>query len=233
MLEQPGFSRAIDPQAVAAYLAFNSIPAPLTIFSEARKLQPGFLLAWRGRHDRRRPATRVLPRHRRAGAEGAGAGPGGGAARGAARTRSAPTWSPTSRSACCSPAASTPAASRRSRPAESVEPVKTFSIGFEESGFDELARARLVAERFGTDHRELILRPDAVELLPKLVESFDEPFGDSSALPTYLVSELAAREVKVASVGRGRRRALRRLLHLRRRPAGAAARSPARRSPRR
>ena len=68
------------------------------------------------------------------------------------------------------------------------------------------------------------LRPDAAELLPQLVEAFDEPFGDSSAVPTYLVSELAAGEVKVALSGRGRRRAVRRLLHLRRRPAGAAPR---------
>ena len=81
--------------------------------------------------------------------------------------------------------------------------MKTFSIGFEESSFDELERARLVAERYGTEHHELVLRPDAVELLPKLVEAFDEPFGDSSALPTYLVSELAAGEVKVALSGEG------------------------------
>ena len=86
---------------------------------------------------------------------------------------------------------------------ESGYPVSTFSIGFEESGFDELARARLVAERFGTDHHELVLRPDAVDLLPRLVEAFDEPFGDSSALPTYLVSQLAADTVKVVLSGEG------------------------------
>jgi asparagine synthase (glutamine-hydrolysing) len=83
------------------------------------------------------------------------------------------------------------------------EPVKTFSIGFEESSFDELERARLVAERYATDHHELVLRPDAVELLPKLVEAFDEPFGDSSAVPTYLISELASDKVKVALSGEG------------------------------
>ncbi|HEX6153668.1 MAG TPA: asparagine synthase C-terminal domain-containing protein, partial [Solirubrobacterales bacterium] len=87
--------------------------------------------------------------------------------------------------------------------AHSGEPLRTFSIGFEEAGFDELSRARLVARRYGTDHHELVVRPDAVELLPKLVEAFDEPFGDSSALPTYLVSELAAGHVKVALSGEG------------------------------
>ena len=86
---------------------------------------------------------------------------------------------------------------------ESREPVRTFSIGFEEASFDELAGARAVAERYGTIHRELVLRPDAALLLPALAEAFDEPFADSSALPTYLVSELAAEDVKVALSGEG------------------------------
>ena len=114
--------------------------------------------------------------------------------------------------------------------------MKTFSIGFEEASFDELDRARLVAERYGTDHHELIvLRPDAVELLPKLVEAFDEPFGDSSALPTYLVSELAAGEVKVALSGEGGDELfggyytyVADLLAPRRRPPGAACRAAGR-----
>jgi asparagine synthase (glutamine-hydrolysing) len=86
---------------------------------------------------------------------------------------------------------------------ESGYRIKTFSIGFEESSFNELDRARLVAGQYDTDHQELILRPDAAELLPKLARAFDEPFGDSSALPTYLVSELAAGSVKVALSGEG------------------------------
>jgi asparagine synthase (glutamine-hydrolysing) len=86
---------------------------------------------------------------------------------------------------------------------EASEPLRTFSIGFEERSFDELADARLVAERYGTEHRELVLRPDAALLLPALAEAFDEPFADSSALPTYLVSQLAAEDVKVALSGEG------------------------------
>jgi asparagine synthase (glutamine-hydrolysing) len=86
---------------------------------------------------------------------------------------------------------------------ESSERIHTFSIGFEEQGFDETGRARLVAERYGTEHHELVVRPNAVELLPKLAETFDEPFADSSALPTWLVSELAAAHVKVAMSGEG------------------------------
>jgi asparagine synthase (glutamine-hydrolysing) len=87
--------------------------------------------------------------------------------------------------------------------AESGYQVSTFSIGFEEQSFDELEQARLVANQYGTDHHELVLRPDAIDLLPKLVEAFDEPFGDSSALPTYLVSQLAADKVKVVLSGEG------------------------------
>src|SRR5205823_8957923 len=86
---------------------------------------------------------------------------------------------------------------------ESGEPLRTFSIGFEERSFDELAGARLVAERYGTEHRELVLRPHAALLLPALAEAFDEPFADSSSLPTYLVSQLAAQDVKVALSGEG------------------------------
>jgi len=87
--------------------------------------------------------------------------------------------------------------------AESGYRVSTFSIGFEEQSFDELELARLVAKRYGTDHHELVLRPDAVDLLPRLVDAFDEPFGDSSALPTYLVSQLASDTVKVVLSGEG------------------------------
>ena len=85
----------------------------------------------------------------------------------------------------------------------SSEPVRTFSIGFEEQSFDELAGAREVAQRYGTRHHELVLRPDAAALLPALAEAFDEPFADSSALPTYLVAQLASQDVKVTLSGEG------------------------------
>ena len=86
---------------------------------------------------------------------------------------------------------------------ESSERVRTFSIGFTEASFDELAGARAVAQRYDTIHRELTLEPDAALLLPALAAAFDEPFADSSALPTYLVSKLAAEDVKVALSGEG------------------------------
>jgi asparagine synthase (glutamine-hydrolysing) len=86
---------------------------------------------------------------------------------------------------------------------QSSERVKTFSIGFEESSFNELPAAALVAKKFNTDHHEIVVRPDSVSLVSKLVSQFDEPFGDSSAIPTFIVSEFAALHVKVALTGDG------------------------------
>ncbi len=83
------------------------------------------------------------------------------------------------------------------------QPVKTFSIGFEEEEFSELKYARMVAEKFNTNHHEMIVRPDAIELLPKLAWEFDEPFADSSAIPTYYVSKMAREHVTVVLSGDG------------------------------
>ena len=73
------------------------------------------------------------------------------------------------------------------------EPVKTFTIGFDDrDGFDERPFARAVAERFGTEHHEFVVHPNAVDLIERLVWHHDQPFGDSSAIPTYLLNEVAA-----------------------------------------
>jgi len=82
-------------------------------------------------------------------------------------------------------------------------PVKTFSIGFTSKQYDETRFARMVAERYATEHEELIVEPDAVAVLPKLVWHFGEPFADPSAVPTYYVSEMARRKVTVALNGDG------------------------------
>jgi asparagine synthase (glutamine-hydrolysing) len=86
---------------------------------------------------------------------------------------------------------------------QSREPVRTFSIGFEESAFNELEYAALVAREYRTEHHEIVVRPDAVDLVSRLVRHFDEPFGDSSAIPTFIVSEFAVQHVKVALSGDG------------------------------
>ena len=192
----------IDLDALEAFLAFNSIPAPLTIFGEARKLPPGHLLVWEnGGHRLERfarpapaPADRLREDDEAELLEEL-----------RARLRDSVRAHLVSDvpvgvllSGGIDSSALTALAAE-----ETPETLRTFSIGFEERSFDELGDARLVAERYSTQHRELVLRPDAALLLPALAEAFDEPFADSSALPTYLVSQLAAQDVKVALSGEG------------------------------
>lgn len=86
---------------------------------------------------------------------------------------------------------------------ESARPVKTFSIGFEEEAFNELPYARMLAKRYGTEHHELLVKPNAAEVLPLLVRHYNEPFADSSALPTYYVSKVTRQHVTVALSGDG------------------------------
>jgi asparagine synthase (glutamine-hydrolysing) len=202
LLEQPDFPRDLDPAALNAYLTFNWIPAPRTIFLAAKKLPPGCMLIREGgrtevrEYARPRPVTADLIR---------GEDEDELAVELLDRLRD---------SVRAHLVADVPVGVMLSggidscgltalAAQESSEPLKTFSIGFKERSFSELDLARLMAERYGTDHHELVVEPDAVEILPKLAESFDEPFADSSALPTFLVSELAARDVKVAFSGEG------------------------------
>src|SRR5438105_6186535 len=192
----------VDLDALEAFLAFNSIPAPLTIFRECRKLPPGHVLTWKAGEVALRRFARPapVPADEVRGEEDAEL-----AEELRARLRDSvrahlvsdvPVGVLLSGGIDSSVLAALAAE-------ESSEPLRTFSIGFEERSFDELANARLVVERYGTRHRELVLRPDAAALLPALAAAFDEPFGDSSALPTYLVSRLAAEDVKVALSGEG------------------------------
>jgi asparagine synthase (glutamine-hydrolysing) len=85
----------------------------------------------------------------------------------------------------------------------SARPVKTFSIGFDDPAFDELEHARTVARHFNTDHHEFVVKPDGLSILGGLISHFDEPFADSSAIPTWYVSEIARRHVTVVLSGDG------------------------------
>lgn len=85
----------------------------------------------------------------------------------------------------------------------SSQPLKTFSIGFKEKGYSELPFARLLAQKYGLDHHEQIIEPESVTILPLLVRGFDEPFADSSAIPTWYISKIAREQVTVALSGDG------------------------------
>jgi asparagine synthase (glutamine-hydrolysing) len=190
----------IDLDALEAFLAFNSIPAPLTIFRKISKLPPGHLLIWEdGRVELRRFARPAPLEELREDEEAELVEELRSRLRDSVRAHlvsDVPVGVLLSGGVDSAFLAALAAE-------ESSETLRTFSIGFEERSFDELAGARLVAERYGTQHRELVLRPDAALLLPALADAFDEPFADSSALPTYLVSQLAASDVKVALSGEG------------------------------
>jgi asparagine synthase (glutamine-hydrolysing) len=204
LLRQPGFSREIDLDALDAFLAFGFVPGPMTIFIAARKLLPGNLMVWDG------ASTDVhIEQYARPGTAPAEA----------LRSEDEETLAEELRerlrdSVRAHLIADVPVGVLLSggidscmltalAAEESSERVSTFTIGFDERHFDERGPARLVAERYGTDHHELVLRPDAVELLPALAEVYDEPFSDGSAIPTYLVSQLARGHVKVALSGEG------------------------------
>jgi asparagine synthase (glutamine-hydrolysing) len=199
----PGLTREIDPEALWLYLSRNCVPAPRTILRGVQKLEPGHMLVAEGGDVRvRRWYRRPLPAGR-------------------------PVDAPASAQALANELrwrledsvrahleADVPVGVFLSGGVDSGTlcalaagvvsgPVRTFSIGFRERSFDELADARVTAARYGTRHTEEILAPDALSLLPRLVEAYDEPFADSSAVPTFLVSELAARDVKVVLSGEG------------------------------
>jgi asparagine synthase (glutamine-hydrolysing) len=200
---QPGFRGELDPAALEAYLAYNSIPAPLSIHRDVRKLPPGHLLSWEpGREPEVRRWCRVTPAPRSALRRG-------GEAELAAELRERLRDSVRTHLVADVPvgvflSGGVDSGTLTALAAEvSGEPLRTFSVGFDERSFDELEQARLVARRYGTDHHEVVLRPDAATLLGELVDAFDEPFADSSALPAYAVSRLASEHVKVALSGEG------------------------------
>jgi asparagine synthase (glutamine-hydrolysing) len=189
----------LDLDALEAFLATNCVPTPLSIFREIRKLQPGHILTWQD-------GTVALERYARPGPLPVRADDEADLVEECrARLRDsvrAHLVADVPVGVLLSGGVDSGALAALASE-ESSEPVRTFSIGFEESSFNELDGARAVSERYGTRHRELVLRPDAALLLPALADAFDEPFADSSALPTYLVSQLAAEDVKVALSGEG------------------------------
>ena len=194
------FPRTLDRYAVGQYLTLGYVPDPLSIFEGVRKLPPGHMLT-RDRDgqvsvERYWSAASIAPRiiaEQEATEE---------LQRLLSESVSCHRESDVALGAFLSGGVDSSAVvAHMSRQMD--RPVQTFSIGFAEREFNEAPHAAQVATALGTQHTELIVRPDVDRLVEIVVQSFDEPFGDSSALPTYLVSRLAREHVTVALSGDG------------------------------
>jgi asparagine synthase (glutamine-hydrolysing) len=196
----PNVSREVDPEAIDAYLAYGYVPAPLSAFRDVRKLPPAHRLVleggnatieryWRLDFSAKRPVRDPEEVHEEIRSSLR-------AAVGRRLTADVPVGAFLSGGI---DSAAVVAAMAEISP----EPVKTFTIGFADVPMNELPQARLLARHFGTDHHELVVEPDAVELLPKLVRHYGEPFGDHSALACFHLAELAREHVTVALNGDG------------------------------
>ncbi len=194
------FPRDVDMNAIHEYLALGYVPDPACVFSAVRKLAPGHVLTWDAERgvEIQRYWTAVRPElpvtdEREAVEE---------LRRLIADSVESHLMSDVALGAFLSGGIdSSTVVAQMTR--LNVPVVKTFSIGFEEKEFNEAPHAAQVARELGTTHTELIVRPDADALIEELVDAFDEPFSDASALPTMLVSRLAREQVTVALSGDG------------------------------
>jgi asparagine synthase (glutamine-hydrolysing) len=199
LLQAPDLPRTIDLDALDHYLSFLYTPRDGSILSSVRKLPPGHLLTWRdGRTSIERywqvPAAETF--------------------RGTENDAVEQLRAVLTDAVRCHLLSDVPLGAFLSGGVDSSlvvglmteatgQRVKTFSIGFDEPAFDELEPARQVARHFGTDHHEFVVKPDAISVLDRIVAHFDEPFADSSAIPTWYVSEIARRHVAVVLSGDG------------------------------
>src|SRR5680860_1811684 len=203
----PDFSPQIDRQALAAFLCTGYVPAPLSIYEGIEKLEPGTLLEIREdgatRSERYWSLLDVAAR-------GQGAVLEIDEVEARDRLEALLTDAVTRRMVADVPLgvflsggidSSTVTALMQ---ANSATPVKSFTIGFEEAGYNEAAQAKAVAAHLGTDHTELTVTAEkALAVIPRLPQIYDEPFADSSQIPTFLVSEMTRKHVKVALSGDG------------------------------
>jgi asparagine synthase (glutamine-hydrolysing) len=212
LLSYPGFSTAVNEGAVALLLRHSAIPAPHTIYPDCWKLLPGTVLAISAGDIADRALPAPSPFWSATAAAQAGlADPLDLDDRGA--TDSLDNVLRDAVGACM--VSDVPLGAFLSggidsstvvalMQEQSDRPVKTFSIGFTEASYNEAIDAAAVAKHLGTDHTELYVTPgDAQSVIPRLPEFYDEPFADSSQIPTYLVSQLARQQVTVSLSGDG------------------------------
>jgi asparagine synthase (glutamine-hydrolysing) len=199
LLCAPDVPRDLDLDALDHYLSFLYTPRDGSIFRAVRKLPPGHLLMWTEGRLRVGPYWRMPAEESFSGSEAEAVDALQDVLTDAVRSHlvsDVPLGAFLSGGVDSSLVVGLMAQTSGAR-------VKTFSIGFNEPEFDELEHARRVAAHFGTDHHEFIVQPDAVGILDRLIAHFDEPFADSSAIPTWYVSEMARHHVTVVLSGDG------------------------------
>src|SRR5438874_748556 len=194
LLQHPDVSRDVNYEAIHHYLSFSCVPAPLTAYQAIRKLPPGHSLLWKNGELKIERYWQLDFSHKISISEEEAGERVVDLLRDAVRVR---LMSEVPLGAFLSGGVDSSAIVALMAQ-ESSGKVKTFSIGFEEQDFSELHHARRVAEYVGSDHHEFIVRPNAMEVLPTLVEHYGEPFADSSAIPSYYVSRETRRHVTVA-----------------------------------
>ncbi len=196
LLRLPGLRREVDPAALDAYLALQYVPGG-TALRGVEKLPPGHVLVSEGQSIRVERYWELEPRAEEF-SEGEWLERVRDTVGGAVRRRLV---ADVPLGALLSGGIDSSIVVAEMAKAEST--VRTFTVGFGEERYDERAFARAVAERYGTDHEEIVVEPDVTDLLPRVAQAFDEPLGDEAALPQFVVSELARRRVTVALTGDG------------------------------
>jgi asparagine synthase (glutamine-hydrolysing) len=196
LLRLPGVSRELDPAALDAYLALQYVPAG-TALRRVEKLPPGHLLVAEGESVRVEPYWSLEPRAEELSDE-----------EWLERVRDTVGAAVRRRLVADVPLGALLSGGIDSsivvaEMARAGGRVRTFTVGFGDERYDERAYARAVAERYGTEHEEVVVDPDVTELLPRLARTFDEPLGDEAALPQFVVSALARQHVTVALTGDG------------------------------
>ena len=200
ILQDPEVDREVNLDAIDSYLHFQYVPHPLSAFASLEKLPPAHMLLWRdGRVEVERYWRLSYAPHSRLPSEKEAQELIRDKLLEATRLR---LHSDVPLGAFLSGGVDSSAVVA-AMAQQSAEPVKTFSIGFDVAAYDETAHAREVATRYGTDHHELRVEPNAVELLPKLVWHYGEPFADSSAIPSFCLAKITREHVTVALNGDG------------------------------
>lgn len=199
LLTDPEISRDIDYEALHYYLTFQYVPPPFTIFKDVRKMEPAHRLTWSGGGLKTEKYWDINYTPKAKITEEEALEKTDAMIDDAVQVR---LISEVPLGCFLSGGVDSSAVVAYMRKHITGD-LKTFSIGFEEQKFNELPYAKQVAELFDTNHEEFIVRPDAIEVLPILAWQFDEPYADSSALPTYYVSKMTRQYVTVALNGDG------------------------------